>query len=56
MALAALLVGALLLYYFVHPNFGRPLKLDAKFGFGSDWTCTDPGKGDPVCVKKQPSN
>ncbi len=21
-------------------------------GFGPDWDCTYPGKGDPVCVKK----
>jgi hypothetical protein len=32
---------------------GRPIRLDANFGFGPDWTCTAPGKGDPVCLKKQ---
>jgi len=21
-------------------------------GFGPDWECSNPGKGDPVCVKK----
>jgi hypothetical protein len=25
------------------------------FGFGSDWHCTYPGKGQPICVK-QPDN
>jgi hypothetical protein len=55
-ALAVALAGGLFFYYVVHPNFGRPLRLDANFGFGSDWSCTDPGKGDPVCVKKQPPN
>jgi hypothetical protein len=23
-------------------------------GFGPDWVCTYPGKGDPVCTKKSP--
>lgn len=24
-------------------------------GFGPDWTCTDPGHGELVCIKKPPS-
>jgi hypothetical protein len=30
------------------PNFGRTGNL----GFGPDWECSYPGKGEPVCVKK----
>jgi hypothetical protein len=56
MLLAAALAAAFLLYYVVHPGVGRPARLDANFGFGADWVCKDPGKGDPICVKKQPSN
>jgi hypothetical protein len=26
------------------------------WGFGPDWQCTHPGKGDPVCIKKPPTN
>jgi ABC-type sugar transport system permease subunit len=25
------------------------------FGFGPDWVCTNPGQGDPVCVKQTPA-
>ena len=37
----------------MHGGWGRPRDL------GPDWDCTNPGQGDPVCVKKQaapPSN
>jgi hypothetical protein len=30
--------------------------LGRKASLGPDWTCTYPGKGDPVCLKKQPPN
>jgi hypothetical protein len=53
--LAAALAGTLLLYYLMQPGVGRP-GLDANFGFGPDWVCKNPGTGEPVCVKKQPSN
>jgi hypothetical protein len=26
----------------------------SNWGFGSDWDCTYPGKGDPVCIKRPP--
>jgi hypothetical protein len=35
---------------FPYANF--PTKLQAPPGFGPDWSCTYPGKGDPVCVTK----
>lgn len=56
MVLVATFAVAFLTYYLEHPGVGRPTKLDANFGFGADWVCKDPGKGDPICVKKQPSN
>jgi hypothetical protein len=56
MLLAAALASTFLLYYIVHPGVARPARLDANFGFGADWVCKDSGKGDPTCVKKQPSN
>jgi len=27
---------------------------DTNWGFGTDWRCSFPGRGDPVCVKTPP--
>jgi hypothetical protein len=26
------------------------------WGFGPEWDCTYPGKGDPVCIKRTPAD
>ncbi len=44
-ALAAVIVGVLLLAFVEFPP-------SRQAGFGPDWNCTYPGKGDPICTKK----
>jgi hypothetical protein len=34
------------------PNFAYNFGSTGNWGFGPDWECSYPGKGDPVCVKK----
>lgn len=46
--LVALLV-ALLIASIQFPNF--TLTSVANWGFGPGWTCTNPGRGEPVCIK-----
>lgn len=48
----ALLVGALLLAAFIAVNL-LP-RSHGNWGFGPEWTCTNPAPGysDPVCIKK----
>jgi hypothetical protein len=50
LGVAAVIVGGVLYILVVLPHLSRPTK--SNYGFGPDWTCTDPGHGDPVCVKK----
>jgi len=47
-----LVIGLVVVFvgFFSYANFQT--KLQAPPGFGPDWSCTHPGKGDPVCVKK----
>lgn len=47
-----LVIGLVVVFvaFLSYANF--PTKLQAPPGFGPDWSCTYPGKGDPVCVKK----
>jgi hypothetical protein len=52
-ALAAVLVGVVLFLYIAYPSLVGPTRLNGNFGFGAEWSCSYPGKGDPVCVKKQ---
>jgi hypothetical protein len=44
-AILAVIAGFLALTFipFRSPNFG----------FGTDWDCTNPGQGGPVCVKRE---
>jgi hypothetical protein len=48
--LAIAVVGAILIIQAQFPNLFRSNR-----GFGPDWQCTNPGKGEPICVKKQPT-
>ncbi len=43
--LAALIFGVVEIR---SPIIGKP----TSWGFGPEWDCVNPGKGDPVCVKK----
>ena len=45
--LAAILVISVVAFV-EFPIFGRA----GNWGFGPDWECSYPGKGEPVCVKK----
>jgi hypothetical protein len=56
MVVLAALVVASLWYYIEYPGVGPPTTRNANFGFGPDWDCKYVGKGDPICVKKQPAN
>jgi hypothetical protein len=42
-------IGALLFFLGFYPNRDN-------WGFGSDWSCSNPGKGGPVCVQGTPSS
>jgi hypothetical protein len=48
----AVIVIGLLVTYVDLPGFLNPNTTGTKASLGPDWTCTYPGKGDPVCVKK----
>ena len=53
--LAILLAIALVGGFMVLASLGRwnlPWSLLGNFGFGSDWRCTWPGKGEPICIKQ----
>ncbi len=54
--LVALMIGGLLAVYVELPGFVNTRVSGTKANLGPDWHCTYPGKGDPVCLKKQPSN
>jgi hypothetical protein len=46
--LAILALAAICFIYI--PNWAR-----TNAGFGPEWECTSVGKGDPVCIKRQPA-
>jgi hypothetical protein len=48
MGLVILLLGALATAFLLRPDLFIP----ANRGFGPDWDCTYPGKGEPICVKR----
>lgn len=50
-----LVIGVVLVYVAL-PGFLSFNLVGRKADLGPDWTCTYPGKGDPVCLKKSPSN
>jgi hypothetical protein len=50
--LSAVLVVGMLLVYVKLPGFLNPNTAGTKASLGPDWTCTYPGRGDPICVKK----
>ena len=52
----AVLVAGLAITFVGIPGFLRPHVMGPETPLGPDWTCTYPGKGDPVCVKKSPTN
>ena len=47
LVLAAFLVAL----FFAYARFSTPGPA-GNWGFGPDWECSHPGKGDPVCVKR----
>ncbi|HTR87874.1 MAG TPA: hypothetical protein VMI56_25555 [Reyranella sp.] len=49
-AVAAVIVAGLIVGYIVWPGYSRFTGTQSTLG--PDWTCTYPGKGDPICVKK----
>jgi hypothetical protein len=48
MVLLAAIMGIVAIAVVEFPNF----TWTGNLGFGPDWECSYPGKGDPVCVKK----
>jgi hypothetical protein len=50
--LLAAIVAILVVVIVKFPNFGSNFGRTGNWGFGPDWECSYPGKGDPVCVKK----
>jgi hypothetical protein len=56
LSLVGVLVAGLLVAYVWLPGFFSLNLSGTKASLGPDWTCTYPGKGDPVCLKKPPSN
>jgi hypothetical protein len=49
--LVAIAILAVVFVAFVgYANVGQQVN----WGFGPEWECTNPGKGGPVCVKRQP--
>ena len=53
LAVAAVVIGGILYGYVELAHLWRPARSD--FGFGPGWACTDPGHGEPVCVKQASS-
>src|SRR5438105_2073131 len=45
-------VGVLAFYGLALGKFPGP----SNWGFGADWECTYPGRGDPVCLKRSPQS
>ena len=52
-AFAAVAIVGLALAFSGIPGFLKPHVIGAQSPLGPDWTCTYPGKGDPICVKKR---
>lgn len=50
--IAVIIVGALV---FILAEYPKGM-WHANAGFGPEWHCTYPGQGDPICLRKQPSN
>ncbi len=48
--LMAIAIMAALILVFTSYLYNMPQV--ANWGFGPEWDCTWPGKGDPVCIKK----
>jgi hypothetical protein len=46
--LLAAIMGILVIAVVKFPNFSRM----GNRGFGPEWECVYPGKGEPICVKK----
>ncbi|HVT51516.1 MAG TPA: hypothetical protein VHE77_08110 [Dongiaceae bacterium] len=53
---AAILIVAALLAAFAAAVALRIPFNGGNGGFGPDWNCSYAGQGDPVCIKKSPSN
>ena len=56
-AIGILIVIAMLGIALFLGTTARPILLKVNNGFGPDWDCTYPGRGDPICFKhlhKQP--
>ena len=54
----AVVVGILLVAWVIVEWVAWPIRprLLYNWGFGPDWDCTYPGKGEPVCSKRTPGN
>ena len=50
--LGVLLVVLLIALYAVNGPLG--LRARANYGFGPEWNCASLGRGEPLCVKKEP--
>jgi hypothetical protein len=48
--LVILAIGGALIFAFIKYPYGA-----ANRGFGPEWDCTQPGSGDPVCLKRAPA-
>jgi hypothetical protein len=44
------LLGALLVAAMEFPNY--TLSSVTNWGFGPGWKCTNPGRGEPICIKQ----
>jgi hypothetical protein len=49
--IAVAILAAFLVLFIAFPNAGWR----AHLGFGPNWDCTYPGKGDPVCIRRAPA-
>jgi hypothetical protein len=47
-AFLIVILGGLFFVWLISVNSG----FTTNGGFGPEWTCTYPGKGDPVCIKR----
>jgi hypothetical protein len=50
--LGVLFVMLLIALYAVNGPLG--LRASTNYGFGPEWSCTSLGRGEPLCVKKEP--
>jgi hypothetical protein len=48
-------IALLALFVFVALVGHATLGQQTNWGFGPEWECTYPGKGDPVCIKRVPA-